>query len=158
METRPYIRLTSPFVWRPHHPLEAEIGPGVFLAGYNLTPQRIRSGDKVLLSIFWRSDQMPLEAKVKVFVHVRDADDKNVIQADHWILEHFAVPSSRWERIVANDSIVRDDFSLNLPAELSPGTYGILVGLYNPDNLERLPVVNDQFGENAVYVGDMVIW
>jgi hypothetical protein len=158
IEVRPYVRLVSPYIWRPNHPLAAEIGPGVLLVGYDLTPQYSRPGDKVSLSIFWRSTQMSPEAKVKVFVHIRSADNQSVIQADHWVLESFAVPSSRWERWVAGDSIVRDDSFIEVPVDLPSGTYKILVGLYNPENLERLPIVNDQSGENAVYIGDLVIF
>jgi hypothetical protein len=157
-EVRPYVRLTSPFIWRPDHLVGAEIGPGVFLEGYSLAPGRSRPGEKAELSIFWRSTQVSPEAKVKVFVHVRKADSQDVIRADHWILEDYVVPSSRWERLVAHDSLIRDDSILDLPADLSPGTYKILVGLYKPDSLERLPVVDDQSGENAVYVGDLVIY
>jgi hypothetical protein len=157
-EIRPYVRLTSPSIWRPDHPVEAEIGPGVFLEGYSLAPRRSRPGEKTLLSIFWRSTQVSPEARIKVFVHVRNADNQDVIRADHWILEDYAVPSSRWERLVAHNSVIRDDSMLDLPADLSSGAYKVLVGLYDPDNLDRLPVVNDQSGENAVYMGDLVIY
>jgi hypothetical protein len=53
--------------------------------------------------------------------------------------------------------MLRDDTLLDLPRDLSPGTYKIWVGLYNPEKPARVPVVNDRSGENAVYLGDLVI-
>jgi hypothetical protein len=157
LEVRPYVRLTSPLIWRPKHQLEAEIGPGIFIIGYDMAPRRSKAGEKALLSVVWQSTQVSTDARVKVFVHVRDADNQTVTGADHWILENYAVPSSRWERLIAANSVIRDDAFLDLPDYLLPGTYRILVGLYDPDTLDRLPVINDQSGENAVYLGDLVI-
>ncbi|MEJ2560651.1 MAG: hypothetical protein P8186_31400 [Anaerolineae bacterium] len=45
---------------------------------------------------------------------------------------------------------LRDTADLTLPQELPSGTYRLLVGLYDPDTFERVPVVADQSGENAV--------
>jgi hypothetical protein len=40
---------------------------------------------------------------------------------------------------------------------MPPGSYNIYVGLYRPDNLERLPLVNDMSGENALILGPLVV-
>jgi hypothetical protein len=45
---------------------------------------------------------------------------------------------------------LRDTADLTVPQELPSGTYRLLVGLYDPDTFERVPLVADQSGENAV--------
>jgi hypothetical protein len=100
---------------------------------------------------------MPAGSQIKVFVHLRNPEGRNVVQADHGILEDYATPVSQWERLVAEGPMLRDDTLLDLPRDLSPGTYKIWVGLYNPEKPARVPVVNDRSGENAVYLGDLVI-
>ena len=42
-----------------------------------------------------------------------------------------------------------------VPADLPDGAYRLLVGLYHPNTGERLPVVNDVSGENAVILGTL---
>jgi hypothetical protein len=46
---------------------------------------------------------------------------------------------------------------LSLPQELPPGTYRLLVGLYDPDTLERVPIVADHSGEDAVILETVTI-
>ena len=38
---------------------------------------------------------------------------------------------------------VMDEITVSLPADLPPGEYHLLVGLYRWDTLERLPVIDD---------------
>ena len=45
---------------------------------------------------------------------------------------------------------LRDTADLTVPRELPSGTYQLMVGLYDPDTFERVPLVDDQSGENAV--------
>ena len=88
-------------------------------------------------------------ADYKVFVHLRDRTGRSVAQADHIPSEALvALPTSTWREgeTVPNVSYLR------VPADTPPGEYQLLVGLYNPDTLERLPVEGDSSGENAVVV------
>jgi hypothetical protein len=50
-----------------------------------------------------------------------------------------------------------DSILVPLPANLPAGTYRLLVGLYRWDTLERLPVLNDASGENAVELERMTL-
>jgi hypothetical protein len=152
-EVKPYLKWVTPFPERPAHRLEAEIGPGMSLLGYSLTPYKNNPGDKVSLTLFWRPAQIPPSAKV--FTHLRDADNQTVAQADHWLLG-YNLSVEDWQQTLAIDPIVRDNIIFALPEDLPAGQYHIFVGLYTPETLERLPVVNDQSGENAIYIGDVI--
>ena len=151
---KPHVRFVTPFPARPKHTLEATIEPGMKLAGYTLTPQRTRPGDNVSITVYWQPEQVPPLAKV--FLHIRSAGNQNVAQADYWILGQ-PLSAEDWASILSQHPTVHDEVIVTLPADAAPGTYRVLAGLYDPNTVERLAVTNDQSGENAVYLGDMVI-
>jgi hypothetical protein len=49
--------------------------------------------------------------------------------------------------------VIKDVVWLDLPAALPVGEYRLLVGMYRVDTMERLPVVGDASGENAIDLG-----
>jgi len=59
--------------------------------------------------------------------------------------------------LTADGLMLRDGATLALPPDLSPGNYKILVGFYKPEIAERLPVLNDQSGENAAIMAEFVV-
>ncbi len=52
---------------------------------------------------------------------------------------------------------IRERSALTVPEDVPAGTYDLWIGLYRLDTLERLPVVNDTSGENAVWLGQVVV-
>ncbi len=91
-----------------------------------------------------------------MFVQLRSEQDQIVAQADHFIFEGF-ITSSILNQLRKEGEWLRDTADLGLPQELPPGTYRLLVGLYDPDTLERVPVVADQSGENAVLLETVTV-
>jgi hypothetical protein len=53
--------------------------------------------------------------------------------------------------------VVRERSVLTLPEDVPAGTYELWTGLYRLDTLERLPVQGDTSGENAVFLGPVVV-
>ncbi|MCB0200849.1 MAG: hypothetical protein KDI03_12335, partial [Anaerolineae bacterium] len=45
-------------------------------------------------------------------------------------------PVSTWQP----GEVIRDEYTLQVPASLSPGDYRIEIGMYDPQTLTRLPV------------------
>jgi len=131
-------------------PLAAEFEGGTRLLGFTADPPALRPGASVRLTLFWVGDRLPFDRKV--FVHLRDAANNTVAQADHFLYDG-KVPSSRWDELLSNDTAIRDGATLLLPPDLPPGDYRLLVGFYHPETFERLGVVNDQSGEAAVVLG-----
>jgi hypothetical protein len=103
-----------------------------------LTPQGVE------LYLFWQV-MAPLSTDYTLFVHLRNNTGEIVVQVDVQPL-HGQYPTSRW-RV---GELVVDEVTLPLPDHLPPDVYRLLVGLYRWDTLERLPVVNDTSGENAI--------
>ncbi len=116
------------------------LGDAVKLAGYS----RKISPEGLYLTLFWQVEaHLPYD--YTTFVHIRDQAGKTVAQVDAQPLSG-DYPTSRWR---VGETVI-DSVVVPLPAELPAGTYRLLVGLYRWDTLERLPVINDRTGENAI--------
>lgn len=143
----------------PSQPLAVTLGDSVRLLGadvipvdekafytVNEAPLNPETGPAVYVSLYWEALQT-IEQDLTVFVHLRDAQNNNVATADHQPYNGY-VPTSRWPVGVALKESVR----LALPPDLPSGEYQVIVGLYDPASptFDRLPVQNDQSGENGV--------
>jgi len=149
------------FVSRPHPvPLPSEPVAGldanfnnlIRLDGYSLDPRAIAPDGTAALGLYWRPIGDPSRA-VKVFVHLRDGMGQTIAQADHFIYEGL-LNSSEWDRLRDKGEWLRDSADLRVPLPLPAdgGPYRIYVGLYDPATFERVPVLNDSSGENAVII------
>jgi hypothetical protein len=103
------------------------------------------------LVLFWQALR-PLAYDYTVLVHLRDASGSTLAQGDHQPLAP-VYPPTLWPV----GETVRERSVLTLPEGVSPGSYGLWVGVYRLDTLERLPVVDDSSGENAVWLGQVVV-
>jgi hypothetical protein len=131
----------------PDIPRHDQLGDVVELAGYS---QKI-APEGLHLTLFWQVvAHLPYD--YTTFVHIRDQAGKTVAQVDAQPLAG-DYPTSRW-RV---GEMVVDSILVPLPAKLPAGTYRLLVGLYRWDTLERLPVMNDASGENAVELERMTL-
>ena len=70
-----------------------------------------------------------------VFVQLLDQDGRLRAQVDRPPVAGFR-PTSAWEP----GELIRDNYGLALPADLPPGDYQLITGLYLPATMERLVV------------------
>jgi 4-amino-4-deoxy-L-arabinose transferase-like glycosyltransferase len=122
---------------KPAVALEKEMADIIFLRGYDLSVQ----STALTVTLFWQA-RRPIDVDYTQFVHIRDGANQTVLQAD----KQPTVPTTRWRP----GELVADIVEIPLPSDIPAGPYRILVGMYRWDTLERLPVVGDQSGENAV--------
>jgi len=134
-------------------PTEPEIPVGGILAdklelvGYS----RVFSPDQMQLVLFWQVLN-DLQIDYTNFVHIRNQAGETVAQIDVQPVDG-EYPTSRWR---VGETVI-DEIVVPLPAELPPGDYRLLVGLYRWDTLERLAVVDDATGENAIELERLVV-
>ena len=121
------------------HALEARFGEGIRLVGYDL---RYEPPD-LALRLHWQA-LAPMSTRYKVFAHLvgEARGDDIVTQAD--VYPH--LPTTAW----IPGEYLSDDLVLRLPDDLPPGSYGLLVGLYDEASGHRLPV----FGPAGEAFGD----
>jgi len=126
-------------------PSGATLGAGALaLEGYR-HPSEARPGDTLPLALFWRP-QRPLPQDYVLFVHLLDAGGAKAAQRDTPPLDG-SLPTSRWQPGV----LIRDDPDLALPSELPPGTYRLVVGMYDA---KTVVPINDQ---GPIDLGEVVI-
>jgi hypothetical protein len=133
----------------PAHPMQVKFEEPLRFLGYTLDSQNAKPGDRLALTLYWQSLQS-LDTDYTIFVHLRDSGNVTQLAADHRPYDG-VVPTTDWTA----GAVVKDVVWLDLPAELPPGEYRLLVGMYRLDTMERLPIVNDTSGENAVILGSL---
>lgn len=94
-------------------------------------------GHGLLLNLYWQPLQR-MDEDYTLFVHLRDAQGRTVAQRDA-PLRAYDYPTSHW----APGEFVVDLADLPLPDALAPGVYQLVVGVYLPQTMQRLPVTDD---------------
>ena len=129
---------------QPATPSGARFGDQLTLLGYTLKatspagPGIYRAGGNLPISLFWQVGQ-PLTEDYSLFLHLcRDCTIPPLAGDDGPPLSGY-LPTSTW----LPDNPARDDRAIHLPADLAPGRYSLIMGLYRPGDASpnaRLPV------------------
>jgi hypothetical protein len=129
------------------NPMRARFGGQVSLIGYSLDRPSVAAGDSLVLDLYWRADtevMVPLQA----FVHVAQASGQPVAQKDGPAGGKYEL--TKWR----SGEVIVDRREVPLGAEVAPGTYHILVGLYSLQSMERIPLV-EPAGATAARLGTL---
>lgn len=145
-----YSTANPPDVQQPQHLLNFDLGHGIRLAGYDVHASRplpdLEPGDELRFSLLWEGAGIP-DGDFVVFAQLLNGADELVWQVDRRPADGFR-STATWlpgERI-------RDNYGLILPADWKGGEYRLLVGMYDAQTGERLPMRDT----NGVTVGDYV--
>jgi hypothetical protein len=131
----------------PSQAVAYRLGEAVQLVGYDL-PARAAAGQPLSLALYWRATGAA-DRPYTVFVHVVGAT--TVAQADSQPVQG-NYPTDLW---AAGDRVA-DEHSVPLPADLPPGDYQVIVGLYSLETQARLPVLDAQgrpVADNQITLG-----
>jgi len=121
------------------YPVNARLGDGVQLMGYDVSPERTRPGGSVELTLYWQGLQA-MKTDYTVFTHALEESGLVRAQQDHPPLNGERL-THQWEV----GEIIRDRYTLTMDQAGPPGTYQIEVGMYDSQSGERLPAY-DQAG------------
>jgi hypothetical protein len=116
------------------HPLDVTVGRRAHLVGYDLDLSQAHPSGQVHLTLYWQASG-PMVRPFKVFTHL--IDDRNTIWAQHDASPGAGCcPANTW----VEGEVIVDDHTLSLGADLPPGTYSLVAGLYDEATANRLPV------------------
>jgi hypothetical protein len=125
------------------------VGDGIWLAGYDVQPATLKGGEVLYLQLHWLVETAPT-ADWTVFTHLvrREATGAVTVMAGRDSPPGAgSLSTTRWRpgwRIL-------DEYQITIPGELSPGVYGLAIGLYQPSG-ERLPSV-----EPSILLGEVTL-
>lgn len=118
----------------PDYPREEQLGENILLLGYDLETASPTSGDEVAVEFYWQALEQ-VDRNFTVFVQVLNDQMQVVAQKDSEP-NNGQYPTSIWQP----GEVVKDTYLLLLPADLPPGQYALIVGMYEWPSLQRLPV------------------
>lgn len=91
--------------------------------------------------LYWRSDHHPV-LDYKIFIHIFDPETRIPVAQSDFMPQGWVYPTSFWWP----GEVVEDETTVNLE-DVSPGKYGIAIGIYNPASGERLSLVDGNGNE-----------
>lgn len=115
------------------HALEAQVGQRARLVGYDLDLSQAIPGGQLPLTLYWQASG-PMAQPFKVFTHLEDSQGKSWAQHDAQPGEG-CCPTDTW----ADGEVIVDRHTIPLSADLLPGTYQLVVGMYDEGTLNRVP-------------------
>ncbi|MFW6062771.1 MAG: protein O-mannosyl-transferase family [Chloroflexota bacterium] len=107
----------------------------------------LQAGGQLAVTLTWQA-LAPIDENYTVFVQVVDAQNQIVGQVDSWPLQG-TYPTSQWRA----GEVIEDGYQIQLPAELPPGRYRLLIGWYQLSTQQRLPVLD----ESGAAIDDKVV-
>jgi hypothetical protein len=113
-----------------------------------LDASQATAGGFLDLTLYWQAAG-PAMQPYTVFNHLIDDNLQLAAQQDNWPVEG-RWPPTCWRE---GETIV-DSYRIELPADLTPGAYTLLTGLYDAASGQRLATAN---GEEAIELTDIVI-
>lgn len=134
-----WFRYTSPpgKAQAAEHELHVNFGNQIALLGYDLPKQRVRSGDRLPLTLYWQALSL-MDVNYQTFIHLVCPAHILWAQEDH--LNPAGFPTTRWPL----DKYVRDSYSLHILPGVPPGEYALHVGVYSMHEGYRLPQYDGQ--------------
>jgi hypothetical protein len=114
------------------HTLKATVGNQAHLTGYDLNLGQAYPGGQVHLTLHWQAGG-PMVQPFKVFSHL--IDEEGAVWAQHDAPPGGGCcPANTW----AKDEVIVDEHTISLSADLPPGIYHLVVGMYDEETASRL--------------------
>ncbi|MEZ4768840.1 MAG: hypothetical protein R2844_10505 [Caldilineales bacterium] len=118
--------------------MDQPFGDAIRLKGWEVDSASVHTGKPFTLALYWQAGpDAPPPDNATVFVHLLDKDETVVVGRDNPPCRG-TCPTSTWRP----GEVIRDEYTLDVPAGLPPGEYRIEIGMYDPQTLVRLPVQN----------------
>ncbi|MBK8984531.1 MAG: hypothetical protein IPM39_00380 [Chloroflexi bacterium] len=127
-------------------------GSAITLQGYTLGETTLAPGEIAQVTLFWQT-AVPLAQRYKVFLHLVGEDGPPVAQRDSEPGGALK-PTTIWPP----GETISDNHGLLIPADLPPGSYTLLLGLYDlADPTARLPVAAETAVNNALPLAQITV-
>jgi hypothetical protein len=106
-------------------------------------PLRLRPGTSLRVVLKWESLQ-PIDENYKVFVQLLDGNLQVRAQGDDKAPLGGSAPTLLWFPRWRRGTRITDTYLLDVPSDLSPGSYPLVVGMYGFTTFRRVQVVSPE--------------
>jgi hypothetical protein len=120
----------------------AQIGQSIELYGFDLEAGPLEPGGILDLTLIWRTVQVPNESYY-VFVHLVRTSDRAIVSQLDRVPVDWLRPTNGWRP----GEVLEDRYLLSVPEELTPGTYALYTGMFDPDSWLRPPIMVEGKGQ-----------
>ena len=117
------------------HRSDVEFGQQIKLLGYDALSQISNLKSQVALTLYWQAVTTPRN-DYKVFVHLFDPTDEQIVAQHDAMLLDGRYPTSWW----MPSEVISETITLSLTG-VNPGIYRLAVGLYEPATVTRLVAI-----------------
>jgi hypothetical protein len=124
---------------RPN-PVDIAFLDNISLVGYRYSHRQLRPGDRFVVELYWQA-RGPVTRDYTVFVHLLDEHERTFGGEDRPPVP----PTRAWQP----GAIVTVRHTLTVAADAPPGLYQVEIGLYTPEDLQRLPLREAPGAEGA---------
>ena len=122
----------------PEHPVHKRLGDVALLMGFDVKAAELVPGGTIELTLYWQAlSSAPVS--YKVFVHLVGEDGRIWGQQDKFPQDG-NLPTSAW---IAGEYIT-DSYRIPIAPQAPPGTYRLVVGMYDPETGARLPIYDEK--------------
>ncbi len=125
-------------------PITANFGNDVTLVGADVALDD--TGRQINIKLVWQANR-PMSLSYTTFVHALNPAGQAQGQVDR-IPGDGRWPTNTWIK----DEWITDSFTITLTPETPPGELAVVVGLYDFQTLERLPVIGGDAGQTVVFL------
>ncbi len=163
MEFGPQARLVlystshAPHPEKPQQVTNLIFGDTIQLLGYDLhagsESSPLHRGDIFQISFLWQAIA-PVPENYMIFVHLLDNEGHMLVQEDRPGVDGYR-PTQSWRP----EEKIRDNYWLELPADIPAGEYHLIAGMYRLETLEHLPISKkgDGFIGDHISLGSIVV-
>ncbi len=128
----------------------ALLGDLITLVGTEGVQKTVEPGGTLIFRLVWQAEA-EIDDSYTVFIHLVDDQGNIVAQMDRQPqIDDQPYPTDLW----LPSEVVIDAYALSIPPDIPPGTYTLRVGMYLPDNGQRLTIPGTD--DNAVSLPDMI--
>jgi len=115
-------------LWDMEQRIEIDLGEQVRLVGYDLSSTQLAPGEPLAFKPYWQAIQQPT-TNYNVYLHLVPLDDRVPLAQADGAPASVNRPTSTWTD--TSEIHLGTPFTLTLPADIAPGEYRLLVGLYD---------------------------
>lgn len=126
-------------VERMQHETAAPFRGGITLVGYDLSGTQAQPGETITARLYWQAEARPA-ADYHLYLHLSSPDVHDTLAQADGLPALPGRPTFTWDD--PRETLVSPEYTLTVPADLAPGDYRLLAGLYDFATGARLPAAD----------------